>query len=1418
MKLIEGCCSKFSKTFFLVFLITLNLSSLLAQDFKNPILLFEQNNITARNIAGISQPVAELHAITAIQKQILEQKPDSLIISLPVDGKNIQLLLKQVEVFAPGAIINTLEGAGLATPVIPIQAVYYRGRVAGDSTMVALAIYNDEISGLIELKHGSWQLGHLKKQQVANAVHYLVNTKLIDKGDVFACYTKDDKNLKRPSQNNLLQRTANTMAVGYPVDMYIETDYMTFTNNGNSVAEVTKWAAGVMNIVEGIYSNENIKVQIKTLNIWTTSDPYINNNTTSTALTTFSNRMSSGFSGDLAHLLKQSPSSGPGGEAYVDVLCDANNYKTGVTMGGATTQFLPVNDYNWTCEVATHEIGHNLGSPHTHKCGFWAGGTAIDICGPTAGYSEGSCTGPMPATGGGTIMSYCHMNAGIRFSNGFGTQPGNLIRSKVAAATCLNNCNNLTVTLTSTNATCSQLGTATVTVSGGTGPFTITWSTGKIDVSTTSTVTGLAKGNYTVKVAGAGAGCQVIKGFTITEVLGACPSIIDFNPKNAPEGSTVTLTGSNFTNATTVKFGNKPATSFTINNSSTIKAIVDAGESGNISVTNASGTGAIAGFSYCPTTSKFTNATSLGTITANYSTSGNNFNSNCFSDQFRINSTPGNPSARAGADVFYKFTTGPCVFNITIGVCTQNSGDSFLWLLDSLGRAVTYNDDDPLSGCSSTLSSSLQDMQVMPNTTYYIVVESFAAFTDISWNLSITPNPCLPPTITNLTPSQAAPSDSVTITGTNFTNAYTTASSVKFNGVPAGFTTYSGTLIKASLPLDAASGRVSVTTKMGTAYSSINFLANTSATGIVTICPLGTANLKASSSGSNYIWQVHKGEGFVTLSNNANYSNTNTSTLTITNAPTYWYGYLYRCLVDNVPGNYITLKFHNYFTGVTNSNWETLTNWGCPAALPDANTDVIVNEKTAIVNQDAFARSLTATTTINAFGNVEQGAVVVKQNKNLMLGLIHQNRPLNKLMGGQGNDMMRMIKATKDGGYIMAGYSNSLYSGAVNTTYKEEVYLVKLNAYGVVEWTQIYGGREGERANDIIQTSDGGFIIAGYTQYYSPSFYNKDVTGFHHGSYDYWIIKIDGGGAMQWNKLYGGDGYEEATSIKQTADGGYIVAGKSSSSANGDISGTSNGGIDYWILKLDATGNKQWDKLYGGAAEDNPVSIAQTSDNEYIVVGTSRQTGTGYVPTGRGFYDYWMLKLNASGNIIFNKCFGGNALEEAESMTLTADGGCIITGLSGSSANGDVTEITKGSVDYWTLKLDSDGNIVFNKLHGGNQSERAKHIINTADGGYLIVGYSGSSASGNVTGTLSGANTYDYWALKIDANGAVQWNKLLGGTGYDLGMAACQTIDGNYVIAGYTDSNNSGALVGLTNNGANDTWIIKLDKNGNVIN
>lgn len=417
-----------------------------------------------------------------------------------------------------------------------------------------------------------------------------------------------------------------------------------------------------------------------------------------------------------------------------------------------------------------------------------------------------------------------------------------------------------------------------------------------------------------------------------------------------------------------------------------------------------------------------------------------------------------------------------------------------------------------------------------------------------------------------------------------------------------------------------------------------------------------------------------------------------------------------------------------------------------------------------------------------------------------------------KVLGGTRVDLAQTIEPTADGGYIVAGNTNSedgditgyhpALSGCYVSCFSQTIcgYLpdglvVKLSSSGVVQWQKVIGGSGAENLLSIHPTADGGFIASGLT-----TSNDGDVSGFHGGNEpDAWVVKLSSSGAIQWQKVLGGStGCDFANDIRPTADGGYIIVGHTDSN-DGDVASVA-GERDVWIVKLSSSGAIQWQKSIGGTENDYAYSLQPTPDGGYITAGYT-YSNDGHVSGNHGDADAWVVKLSSNGFIEWQKSLGGSNEEIARSVQPTPDGGYIVAA-SSKSNDGDVTG-NHGDADAWIIKLNSNGAIQWQRSLGGSVEDIARSVQPTADGGYIAVG-SAVSNNGDVKGNHGGQDT---WIVKLSNNGNLLWQKSLGGTANDFVNSIQATTDGGIIVAGQAASNNGDVS---NNHGTTDAWVIKL--------
>ena len=336
-----------------------------------------------------------------------------------------------------------------------------------------------------------------------------------------------------------------------------------------------------------------------------------------------------------------------------------------------------------------------------------------------------------------------------------------------------------------------------------------------------------------------------------------------------------------------------------------------------------------------------------------------------------------------------------------------------------------------------------------------------------------------------------------------------------------------------------------------------------------------------------------------------------------------------------------------------------------------------------------------------------------------------------------------------------------------------------------IQWQKHYGGTGTDQAFSTSATADGGYVMLGKT-----NSTNGNIIG-NHGGNDFWLVKTDSAGVLQWQKCLGGTADERGYSVSQTNDGGYIMIGMTSSN-NGDVSGNHGGAHDLWVVKTDAAGTLQWQKCYGGTGDDFGSSILQINGGGYIVYGITT-SNNGDVSGNHGQTDEWIIKLDAVGTIQWQKCFGGTGAEgsngydvKGNAICVTGDGGYFVSGCSTTNNNGDVTghHLGPGPQDYdcWVLKTDSLGVIEWEKSLGGTQFDRALSGFQTINGNYIVAGQAASN-DGDVTGHIqspsSAQPSQNSWIVQLDTSGNIQWQKCLG-----ISTAYCiaRTSDGGYVV------------------------------------
>ena len=370
------------------------------------------------------------------------------------------------------------------------------------------------------------------------------------------------------------------------------------------------------------------------------------------------------------------------------------------------------------------------------------------------------------------------------------------------------------------------------------------------------------------------------------------------------------------------------------------------------------------------------------------------------------------------------------------------------------------------------------------------------------------------------------------------------------------------------------------------------------------------------------------------------------------------------------------------------------------------------------------------------------------------IGSAFSQQRWERTYGGTGDDVGCSVQQTSDGGYIIVGVTASYGAGG------NDVYLIKTDASGDTLWTKTYGGAGDDGGWCVQQTPDGGYIIGGLT------------SSFGQGAWDVWLIKTNASGDTLWTKTYGGPRADVGFSVQQTSDGGYIVVGYTQSYGAGNE--------DVYLIKTDASGDTLWTRTFGGNYYDRGYSVLQTSDGGYFIAGTTASFS-------QGDEDAFLIKTNATGDALWIRIYGGAGNDDAHSASETSEGGFIIVGYSSSFG--------AGPQDVYLMRMDSNGEPYWIRTYGGANYDFGYSVQQTSDGGYIIAGYTWSF----------GAGSADVYLLKISPSGDTLWTRTYGGANDDRGYSVQQTLDGGYIIAGFTN---------YTGQGTADLYLIKTDANG----
>ncbi|MBN1432541.1 MAG: hypothetical protein JW931_07180 [Methanomicrobiaceae archaeon] len=394
--------------------------------------------------------------------------------------------------------------------------------------------------------------------------------------------------------------------------------------------------------------------------------------------------------------------------------------------------------------------------------------------------------------------------------------------------------------------------------------------------------------------------------------------------------------------------------------------------------------------------------------------------------------------------------------------------------------------------------------------------------------------------------------------------------------------------------------------------------------------------------------------------------------------------------------------------------------------------------------------------------------------------------------GGTANDLAYGVSGTSDGGYIFAGEKSSS-DGKYPVNYgASDIWMVKTNSSGSVEWERIYGGSGSESAKRLLKTTDGGFLVAG-----STSSNDMNVSGNKGGS-DALLMKTDRNGVLQWLKVYGGSDDECFNDIVEIA-GGYIAAGGTKSS-DGDVS-SNNGGEDSWIVTVDTSGSLIRGDTYGGSADESIIDIILPGGGTLLASG-STMSSDGDVSSNNGGKDAWIIKTDLSGNLLWENTYGGSADERALGIGMLSDGSFIAAG-SAESSDGDVSS-NNGGDDVWLFGINSTGALFWEKNYGGTGDDVAVSVL-VLDDDCILLSAATESTDGDIPGINGGT---DVWLIKTGSSGDALWTGCYGGQEKDLLFELVPSSSPDGFFAGGSSFSSDGDV--SSNNGGGDLWIVEF--------
>ncbi len=401
--------------------------------------------------------------------------------------------------------------------------------------------------------------------------------------------------------------------------------------------------------------------------------------------------------------------------------------------------------------------------------------------------------------------------------------------------------------------------------------------------------------------------------------------------------------------------------------------------------------------------------------------------------------------------------------------------------------------------------------------------------------------------------------------------------------------------------------------------------------------------------------------------------------------------------------------------------------------------------------------------------------------------------------GGSAEDIAHDIIETQDGGVAIFGNSMSTDGDLPKKNNADsDCWLLRLDSNDQKMWSLTFGGSDDDRGHSIVQTTDGGFVLVGYSKSK-----DGDLTS-NQGMHDNWIVKIDKNGEIEWQKSFGYSGHDHAYAVIATSDGGFAMTGYIDVTASGGLGNAVQGAAlhgvgEFWTHKLNAQGEVQWRRYHGGTNNDRSYDLVETEDGHLVITGTSESTDVD-ISNNHGSYDVWAIKIDSKGKLVWEKSFGGSAIDESAGILRMNDNSLRIVGTTFSD-DGDVSQ-PLGQADLWVLAVSADGKLMWEQTYGGKAFDAGAGIHRGPGNTVFVTGNTKS-----VDGDLSkNKGNNDLWVLQLDNNGKILWQDALGGSGADFGYSLVFTEKNHLYVVGETISNDGDFPIGKGNK---DAFVVK---------